>query len=333
MHRRRLAIVAALAVWMHSCSGYAQTLTVTPTAAKPGEPIVAALTDVPAINDVSLRTITWSSDDATKMLAVDSGQHVWATAGPHWIAAKLDTELRESRDILVPGPNWATDKSDVKLEKLVYLVDKTSVTVRAEFAVEGVVPPPTVPKTLAELAGDKAKALGTLYGGLAAQVDTIKTVAIFKTAHAKLLADQGLTGHGATAAIDKRLAVVLVDPLDHAKLRAVLQEFVAELGSLPPPVDPTVKITAATYIYEKDRGGVPPAVSAALSELNAAGIRATTFEEDATDSDDDVPEQYQTSLAAAREAGLPSLVMLAGATVVRVVKAPTTKEQVLEAAR
>lgn len=93
------------------------------------------------------------------------------------------------------------------------------------------------------------------------------------------------------------------------------------------------KVTSCTYIYEKDAGGVPPAVHAALSELNAAGLRATTFEEDTVDGTGQVPAQYVVALAAAREAGLPALVVMAGAEVKRVLKGATTKEQVLEAAR
>lgn len=248
MHRRRLAIVAALAVWMHSCSGYAQTLTVTPTAAKPGEPIVAALTDVPAINDVSLRTITWSSDDATKMLAVDSGQHVWATAGPHWIAAKLDTELRESRDILVPGPNWATDKSDVKLEKLVYLVDKTSVTVRAEFAVEGVIPPPTpVPPTPVPPTPSGKRQVVIIY-------ETVdKTPAL-----ARLLTD---TQAGAVAKYLKDRGHPSAKVLDDDILPDALK---SKLGNLPP--------LPAMIVMDASTGAVTladqlPATSAAVTEL------------------------------------------------------------------
>lgn len=109
------------------------------------------------------------------------------------------------------------------------------------------------------------------------------------------------------------------------------------LPSIPWPSVPSIiapaNVTAVTYIYEKDAGGIPPAVSAALGELNAAGIRATTFEEDTLDASGQVPEQYKLALPAAREAGLPSLVVMSGETVVRVVKQPTTKEAVLEASK
>ena len=87
------------------------------------------------------------------------------------------------------------------------------------------------------------------------------------------------------------------------------------------------------YVYEKDDGPVPRPVAGALMEINlneALKIEATEFESDTVDPDGDVPEQYQSALAAAKEAGLPALVVLAGDTVVKVIKNPSTMEQVME---
>lgn len=87
------------------------------------------------------------------------------------------------------------------------------------------------------------------------------------------------------------------------------------------------------YVYEKDDGPVPRPVAGALMEINLneeLKIEATEFESDTVDPDGDVPEQYQAALAAAKEAGLPALVVLAGDTVVKVIKNPSTMEQVME---
>jgi len=87
------------------------------------------------------------------------------------------------------------------------------------------------------------------------------------------------------------------------------------------------------YVYEKDDGPVPRPVAGALMEINlneSLKIEATEFESDTVDPDGDVPEQYQAALAAAKEAGLPALVVLAGDTVVKVIKNPSTMEQVME---
>jgi hypothetical protein len=87
------------------------------------------------------------------------------------------------------------------------------------------------------------------------------------------------------------------------------------------------------YVYEKDDGPVPRPVAGALMEINlneALKIEATEFESDTVDPDGDVPEQYQAALAAAKEAGLPALVVLAGDRVVKVIKDPSTMEQVME---
>lgn len=101
---------------------------------------------------------------------------------------------------------------------------------------------------------------------------------------------------------------------------------------LPDLVTPS-KPDAAVYVYEKDDGSVPPPVLAALSTLNKQGIAATTFEDDTVDGSGEVPDQYRVPLAAAKEAGLPSLVVSGGGKVIRVAKAPKTEAEVLEAAK
>ena len=102
----------------------------------------------------------------------------------------------------------------------------------------------------------------------------------------------------------------------------------------PPSVDPATKATAATYVYEKDQGGVPSAVMYGLNRVNRENkIIATVFEQDSTDGTGDTPEQYKAAVTAAKAAGLPCLVVLAGSTVLRTVKAPTTEAAVMEAVK
>ena len=94
----------------------------------------------------------------------------------------------------------------------------------------------------------------------------------------------------------------------------------------------TKKVTAVTYVHD-EKAAIPAGVSAALNELNAAGIMATSFPDDATDGDGEVPDQYKVTLPAAKSAGIPCLVVQAGDTVLRTIKSPTTKQQVLEASK
>jgi hypothetical protein len=99
----------------------------------------------------------------------------------------------------------------------------------------------------------------------------------------------------------------------------------------PPVVDPTTKPTAATYVYEKDQGGVPSAVMSGLNRLNREKkVLATVFERDSTDGSE-VPEQYKIPLAEANKAGLPALVITSGSTVLKVIKAPKTEAEIVEA--
>ena len=104
-------------------------------------------------------------------------------------------------------------------------------------------------------------------------------------------------------------------------------------GGLPFTVPGLSKPTDAVYVYEKNSGGVPPAVTSGLSKLNEQGIMATTHEVDTKDATEQIPDQYKHAVPAAKSAGLPALVVSAGEKVLRTVKAPTTEEAVLEAAR
>lgn len=90
--------------------------------------------------------------------------------------------------------------------------------------------------------------------------------------------------------------------------------------------------TAAVYVYEKDATAVPPGVTVGLNRLNRERqIIATLLEDDTTDGDGDVPDQYQAALDAARKAGLPAVVALAGRTVIRVTPRPGSESAVMEA--
>jgi hypothetical protein len=107
-----------------------------------------------------------------------------------------------------------------------------------------------------------------------------------------------------------------------------------EPGTPTTPVDPTTKATAATYVYEKDATAIPAAVMAGLNRLNREKkIIATVFEQDTTDGAGEIPDQYNAAVAEAKKAGLPCLVVMAGANVLGVVKNPTTVEAVWEAVK
>ena len=104
-------------------------------------------------------------------------------------------------------------------------------------------------------------------------------------------------------------------------------------GQVPSFVGPATATTAVVYTFEKDESGVPSPVFVALDKLNRQGVMATVDEVDTTDGTQDVPAQYKVCRPAAKAAGLPALVTLAGDKVKRVVKDPKTEQQVLEAAK
>jgi hypothetical protein len=64
-------------------------------------------------------------------------------------------------------------------------------------------------------------------------------------------------------------------------------------GSILTPTKPT----AVIYVHD-EKAVIPSPVLAALAELNTQGIVATAFPDDATDGDDQVPDQYKVALPA-----------------------------------
>lgn len=103
-------------------------------------------------------------------------------------------------------------------------------------------------------------------------------------------------------------------------------------GGTISPLAPAV--TAAIYVYEKDDSLVPGAVMFAINRLNREKkIDARIVDDDVVDGNGQTPDSLKVPIEAARTAGLPSLVVMGGTTVVRTVKAPTTEQQVWEAAQ
>ncbi len=106
------------------------------------------------------------------------------------------------------------------------------------------------------------------------------------------------------------------------------------LGDGGSPLAPLQPVTSATYVYEKDDSAIPSGVMGGLNRLNREGkIVATIVDKDVVDGNGQTPEQYKVPIASAKEAGLPSLVVMGGSKVIRVVKSPKTEEEVMEAAK
>jgi hypothetical protein len=104
--------------------------------------------------------------------------------------------------------------------------------------------------------------------------------------------------------------------------------------NLPNIVAPAPKAKYAVYVYEKDSNAIPSAVMAGMNALNRQGIIAPAMDDDVTDGEGQVPEQLKVPLEESRKHGLPLLVVMDESYgVLRVVKAPTTAEQVTEAIR
>jgi hypothetical protein len=98
------------------------------------------------------------------------------------------------------------------------------------------------------------------------------------------------------------------------------------------PGVPSQKATHVCYVFNvRETGTVPGPVLVGLNRINREKqILADNLE--LPDEGETVPTPYQAILAAAKEAGLPSLVVAAneGKTIIKVVKNPTTDQAVWE---
>ena len=92
------------------------------------------------------------------------------------------------------------------------------------------------------------------------------------------------------------------------------------------------KPDAVTYVYEKDNGPVPAFVASALDELNTRGYLATPVDDDAIDGDGQVPDGEKVAIEASKAIGVPCLITSKGSKVIKTIKNPLTKEEILKAA-
>ena len=85
------------------------------------------------------------------------------------------------------------------------------------------------------------------------------------------------------------------------------------------------KIDQVFYIYETSETSEPPYIAAAIRQLDDLGLDARAFDADRDNAN------LQPAIAAARAAGLPSLVLLSDYSVVRAIEPPADVEGFLEA--
>jgi cell division septation protein DedD len=97
----------------------------------------------------------WSHDDRTHLVATADkrGVYIWAELAPgqpseeHWLTLRMTVATYDTREILVPGPNFPTDPTDIKKETLRFLVDKVPTETRQPFTVhQSTDPQPTPPQ-------------------------------------------------------------------------------------------------------------------------------------------------------------------------------------------
>lgn len=93
-------------------------------------------------------------------------------------------------------------------------------------------------------------------------------------------------------------------------------------------VTPVATVDRGTYFYDFRKTPVPQDIKDAFREINERDGIVFDF----CDVSGDIPASYQAGRDAAQKAGLPSVVMMSGSTVAKVLHSPSGK-QVTEAVR
>lgn len=181
-----LAVV--LALLCHPAFGQ---ITIQPTS-KMGDALIAKL-EIPEVAGAT-NTVEITSDAGTKFVQYGNDLPTWPAApGAHWLQAVVKTQIHETFDYLEPGPNWPATPTDIVKKSRTVLVDKYEKTYRAEFTVDGLVPPkPPGPGPKPVPTPDDPWGLkDTVMGVTAALSEAVKsqcpqTAALFNEAAAKL---------------------------------------------------------------------------------------------------------------------------------------------------
>jgi len=236
--------------------------------------------------------------------------------------------------IVAPGKYWLLQTyDDGRPPTVVLLVDTTNVDSPGpvpnlerdiQALIDAVVDPDKA-TTRGELAEVYRQILVIVESGILTTPDNVRTAA--KYAVEAYLKTEDKTQAWASFV---RGMETLAAPMDIPKLRNAYQVAERLLRKDAPPPPPPQSVARVTYVYEKDDGSLPVGVVEAFHEINAAGdIIASEFEQNTVDGDGEVPQQYQTALAQAKDAGLPAAVIEYADGSVAVIQAPTTKEQIL----
>lgn len=276
----------------------AQTLVVPPTT-PPGTPIVAKIEGLP-----DGARVAWKTSTGAGVVNVGKGRaHLWAS-GSHTVSAV----------VALADPN----------AELIWL--------DAPFAVDGAPQPPPAPKTLAELAGADAAAIGSRLAALSAVLADIR-IESFPAVLAGSLSTWKT--NAAVPVIVKRLALP-----DLAAIGVELKAIIAELGSAPPtPVPPVIVPGKRTVVILHETGDDAPAdgqLYVALRQGDFAGYLASHGHTlDVLDDDpESQPERVAALLAKLNALGVtkPAIYVLDAATgeVIHSQPRPATVAEILQ---
>ena len=94
----------------------------------------------------------------------------------------------------------------------------------------------------------------------------------------------------------------------------------------------SAKVDMAVVVYESAEAPLRPYVWGALNRLEDSGLQVRAIDDDVTTGTDEQPRQVKAAIVAARENGLPALVLMSGEAVKSTLDLPKSSDAIVEAA-
>jgi hypothetical protein len=231
-------------------------------------------------SEISIETVTtdWKFDKATNYRAIDDNGiavHCWSLPGDH------------VGEVVIAYPK--NGKTIIKRIELLH-------TVKGATDIQPDSPPP--PQDLKSLIkGEDLVNLSQLLMAIQQQAEFFKSVEQILFVYDTRIGQLALANNAAVKIIRARIESTKSTTTALVKIAEALKE----LG--------VSKVAAITYVYEKDNTAPPSFVDVMLNKLNREkDIKATMLEDPTNNENGRLAKQYEKTLPAAKEVGLPAAV-------------------------
>lgn len=246
-------------------------------------------------------TTDWKFSRATShRLLDDNGLHVhcWSMPGDH------------PGEVVIAYP--IDGKTRIKRIELLHTVKGSLVDVEPDK--------PPVQDLRSLIKGIDLVSLTQLLMAIEQQAEYLKTVDQILFVYDTRINQLKLADNAAVKIIRERIA----DAKSSTTALTKIDEALKELGVVDTPTPNTDKPIAITYVYEKDQTAPPSEIDVVLDRINREKkIKANMLEDPTNNENSRVAKQFEKTLPAAKEAGLPAAVAEYADGRVKAIKNPT----------